>query len=158
MKSPFIRFLLFFILNFGSLAIGQFATGPGVISDWYMGMNKAPWTPDGWVFGAAWTLIMTCLTVYMTIAWPKVENKMELFWLYVAQLVLSIAWNPVFFTWHQVTLALVLICTLALLMIYWFTRFRKEINYVILLLLPYVIWLLIAVSLNAYVFLNNDVV
>ena len=49
---------LFGVLNFVGLAIGGLATGPGVSSDWYAGLDKAPWTPPGWVFGAAWTAVM----------------------------------------------------------------------------------------------------
>jgi len=40
----------FLILNFGALFIGAQFTGPGVNSDWYGLMNKAPWTPPGWFF------------------------------------------------------------------------------------------------------------
>ena len=53
------------MLNFGALAIGSYFTASGASSDWYQNLNKAPWTPAGWVFGAAWTSIMICYSVYM---------------------------------------------------------------------------------------------
>ena len=62
-----LRILLFLIINFGGLFIGGLFTGEGVPSDWYQNLNKAPWNPPGWVFGAAWTTVMICFSVYMAI-------------------------------------------------------------------------------------------
>ena len=57
-KMPIFRFLVFLIVNFVALGLGGMFTGSGVVSDWYQQLNQAPWTPPGWVFGAAWTSIM----------------------------------------------------------------------------------------------------
>jgi len=54
--------LLFLIINFGGLALGSYLMNDGPNSTWYNDLNQAPWTPPGWVFGAAWTVIMICLT------------------------------------------------------------------------------------------------
>ena len=35
-------------------------TGPG---SWYAGLDLAPWTPPGWLFGAAWTLLYVLMAV-----------------------------------------------------------------------------------------------
>ena len=78
------RLIIFFLLNFGALGIGGFFTGPGVSSEWYQNLNKAPWTPPGWVFGAAWTTIMICFSIYMAFAWEKIENRNLLIGLYAA--------------------------------------------------------------------------
>ena len=56
--TRFLSLLTFLGLNFGGLALGARFTGPGVNSEWYQTLARAPWTPDGWVFGTAWTLIM----------------------------------------------------------------------------------------------------
>ena len=45
------QLVIFALLNFGALAIGGLFTGGGVSSEWYASLNKAPWTPPGWVFG-----------------------------------------------------------------------------------------------------------
>ena len=52
--------ILFLVINFGGLAVGNWLMGAGPTGDWYTNINKAPWTPPGWVFGASWTLIMIC--------------------------------------------------------------------------------------------------
>ena len=52
--------IFFIIINFGGLAIGSWLMNNGPLSIWYTSLNQAPWTPEGWVFGAAWTTIMFC--------------------------------------------------------------------------------------------------
>ena len=71
--------LFFIILNFGALAIGGSFTADGVASDWYQNLSKAPWTPPGWVFGAAWTFLMMCYSIYLAFAHEQFQNK-RLFW------------------------------------------------------------------------------
>jgi tryptophan-rich sensory protein len=63
-----IRLVIFLFLNFGALAIGVTLMGDGASSDWYLQLNKAPWTPPGWSFGVAWTVIMIGFAIYMSYA------------------------------------------------------------------------------------------
>ena len=59
-------FVLFLVLNFGALAIGGILMGASPIeNNWYQGLNQAPWTPPGFVFGIAWTIIMFCFSIYL---------------------------------------------------------------------------------------------
>ena len=150
-----LRIVVFLILNFGALAIGGLFTGKGVPSDWYVGLNKAPWTPPGWVFGFAWTTIMICFSVYLAYLWPKIDNKPLIIGLYLAQWILNVSWNPIFFYLHQVGNALLVISLLTLLVGFFFFYFWPVLKVKSLLILPYLIWLLIATSLNSYIFLKN---
>jgi tryptophan-rich sensory protein len=152
MLRPLILFLL---LNFGALAIGGLFTGQGVPSDWYAGLNKAPWTPPGWVFGAAWTTIMACLAVYMAQWWRVDPDKRRIMGQYALQWVLNVSWNPVFFYLHATLPALVIIMALSVLVGYWLFANRLPLKAWSVLVLPYFVWLLIATSLNAYVVFNN---
>jgi hypothetical protein len=47
-----LRLILFLIINFGALGIGGLLLGNPATNEWYQSLNKAPWTPPGWVFGA----------------------------------------------------------------------------------------------------------
>lgn len=150
-----LRITVFLLLNFAALGIGGMFTGRGVASDWYAGLHKAPWTPPGWVFGAVWTFIMLSFSVYMAQLWPLADNKKLLLMLYALQWVLNVSWNPCFFYFRQVLPALCIITaltglTIALLMLY-----RQQLQLWSLLILPYVLWLCIATSLNAYIWLRN---
>ena len=149
-----LRILLFLIINFGGLFIGGLFTGEGVPSDWYQNLNKAPWTPPGWVFGAAWTTIMICFSVYMAILWKKITLK-KLLYIFIAEFILNVIWNPLFFHFKWINVALLSISLLTILIIYMAVSLRTEMRYKTLLIFPYLIWLTIATSLNGYIVLYN---
>ena len=149
-----LRILLFLIINFGGLFIGGLFTGEGVPSDWYQNLNKAPWTPPGWVFGAAWTTIMICFSVYMAILWEKITLK-KLLYIFIAEFILNVIWNPLFFHFKWINIALLSISLLTILIIYMAISLRTEMRYKTLLIFPYLIWLAIATSLNGYIVLYN---
>ncbi len=149
------RTLLFAIINFAALGLGGLFTSKGVSSIWYSSLQKAPWTPPGWVFGAAWTTIMICFAFFMALLWPKVENKQVLVGLFIAQWILNVLWNPVFFHYHHSSTGLLVIGLLTLLVGYFQFKFIPELNYSSLLVTPYLLWLIIATSLNGYIVFNN---
>ncbi len=149
------RTIIFLVLNFGALAIGGIFTSDGVASDWYANMDKAPWTPPGWVFGAAWTTIMICFAFYMAFLWIKEQNRNKLIGLFLVQWILNILWNPVFFYFHNVILGLVVISGLTVIVGYFIFHYAQELKLKSILIMPYFIWLIIATSLNAYILLNN---
>lgn len=150
-----VRLLIFLVVNFAALALGGLATKNGVSSDWYTQLNKAPWTPPGWVFGAAWTSIMICYAFYMAYAWEYQADKKYLLTLFIAQWILNVAWNPVFFAFHFSVIGLAIILALTVLIGYILFSEMNLLKLKSLLLAPYFIWLLIASSLNAYIVFKN---
>jgi len=150
-----VRLILFLIINFGALAIGGFFTGNGVSSDWYADLVKAPWTPPGWVFGFAWTIIMICFSIYMAYLWPITENKNLLLTLFFIQWILNIGWNPTFFYYHNILAGILIISGLTILIGFLLLWYLPELKIKTVLILPYFIWLLIATSLNCYILLKN---
>ena len=151
----FIKIILFLVLNFGALAIGSYFTDSGASSDWYQNLNKAPWTPTGWVFGVAWTSIMICFSIYMAYLTKIHLNTKKIALLFSFQWVLNVLWNPIFFELQLIIIGLVEICLLTTLITYLCVHFRKELKTKTLLILPYLIWLFIASSLNAYIAFYN---
>lgn len=149
------RILIFLILNFSALIAGVSLSGEGGNSEWYNNLTKAPWEPPGWVFGAAWTIIMICFAFYMSITWKYTVMKKKLIFLYVLQLILNIFWNPIFFNLHYIFLGLTTILILTILIAYILHLFWNEVKVNSILILPYLIWLLIATSLNGYIFFKN---
>jgi tryptophan-rich sensory protein len=150
-----IRLIVFLIINFGALAIGGIFTGSGVPSDWYQNLNKAPWTPPGWMFGFAWTTIMICFSVYMAYLWQYQEKRNLVIMLFVIQWILNIAWSMVFFKFQLVLLGLIVILALTFLVAIFFFRYLDILKYWSILILPYFIWLLIASSLNMFIYFKN---
>lgn len=146
------RLLLFLLINFSALALGGIFTPAGVSSEWYEALNKAPWTPPGWVFGFAWTTIMICLTYFMALLLK--EKDMVLIKLYSFQIVLNVLWTPVFFYFHQPLVGLIIIISLTSLIGFLMIKYYDQ-KYAYLLLAPYFVWLCTATSLNLYVTLYN---
>ncbi|MDA0196468.1 MAG: tryptophan-rich sensory protein [Bacteroidetes bacterium] len=149
------RLILFLLLNFGALAVGSLFTADGVTSDWYQGLNKAPWTPPGWVFGSAWTTIMICFSLFMAFAIKKVSNQIRLVLLFSIQWVLNTLWNPSFFFFHEILLGMIIISALTVLIAYMLFSFKSNLGLKSILLLPYFLWLIIATSLNGYILFYN---
>lgn len=147
-------FLVFLIINFGSLGLGVLLMGNGPISDWYTSMNQAPWTPPNWVFGAAWTFIMLCFSIYMALLYLKQPSK-KVMSLFAIQFVLNIAWNFVFFNQHLISIGLVIIVALTFIITAILVTYLKVMKVKSLLILPYFIWICIATSLNLYILLYN---
>lgn len=150
-----LKIILFLLLNFAALGIGGRFTSKGVASNWYQNLNQAPWTPPGWVFGAAWTLIMICFAVYMAYLWDSGIDQKKLLYLFAIQWILNVAWNPIFFHYHAVLLGFITITLLTLLIAYFLFQFKNEVQIKSLLILPYFIWLIIATSLNGYILFFN---
>ncbi|MFT7442496.1 MAG: benzodiazapine receptor [Maribacter sp.] len=146
--------ILFLILNFGGLAIGSWLMNNGPLADWYTNLNQAPWTPPGIIFGIAWTLIMICFSIYLgKLFLDNNSQKMKI--IFLIQFILNVSWNFIFFNQHLVLVGLLTITLLtSLLFIYFFKLSSKVANYKYLLL-PYMIWLCIATSLNLYILVHN---
>jgi benzodiazapine receptor len=140
------RLFLFVFINFLALGLGSVFMDSGPQTSWYKELNVAPWTPPGFVFGLAWTSIMLLFGVFMGLNYtPKMIP-----W-YALHLIVNIAWNPFFFKWRLVLIALflfpILLWTLLKL-----NSFNRSQWY---LLFPYYLWLAIATSLNAYIVWYN---
>ena len=155
-KKSFFKYLtIFIVLNFGALGFGTLLSGEGAFSEWYQLLNKAPWTPPGWVFGAAWSCIMICFSFFMAILFTKRENKNRLIVIYMLQWILNVSWNPAFFYFHNSMLGLIIIFLLSGVVAYFLFGFLQLARLYALLTLPYFIWIIIATSLNMYIVIFN---
>ncbi|MDO7173216.1 TspO/MBR family protein [Mariniflexile sp. AS56] len=147
-------FFVFLIINFAALSIGVWLMENGPKTEWYMQLNKAPWTPTGWVFGAAWSSIMVCFSIYMAYLYSLVPSS-KVKTLFTLQFIFNVGWNFVFFNQHLINLGLIVILTLTAIITIFLYDFRKNLGYKSIFILPYFIWLCIANSLNLYILLNN---
>ncbi|MHB1148007.1 MAG: TspO/MBR family protein [Lutibacter sp.] len=153
MKRP-LWFMFFLVLNFGALGIGVLLMNNGPESVWYAALNIALWTPPGWFFGVAWTTIMICFSVYMAYL-IQAKYSSNIWLLFFVQFILNISWNYVFFNRHLVLLGLRVIVLLTVLVGYFMLKLNKLMKQKTWFIVPYFIWLIVASSLNAHVFLNN---
>lgn len=153
----FLRLLLLFLLlNFLALGIGVVVMNSGPTSNWYINLNKAPWTPESWVFGTAWTTIMIFYSVYMaklSLSFKSINKA--IIRLYGFQWFMNVIWNYLFFNQHLEVLALADLVLLWALVGYFTFHYLRVVKRYTIFIIPYLIWLTIATSLNLYIVLNN---
>lgn len=139
------------------LGLGVSAVTP-MNQPWYASLDKAPWNPPSWVFGPVWTF----LYILMGLAARKIflarpTPPLWVWGLFGLQLALNIAWSPVFFGAKNPRAAwqiLVLLVGAALATTIAFWRIDASAG---AFLVPYMVWLLLALSLNTYIIKNNNV-
>jgi tryptophan-rich sensory protein len=146
-----MRTFLFLVINFGALALGSVLMRNPATNVWYQQLDKAPWTPPGWVFGAAWFSIMILFSVFMARVTKVSETRKTWLVLFGIQFVLNVLWNPVFFRWHLVTFGLIVLTLLILVVSLLLKRSLQLNKWNAVFILPYLAWLFVAFSLNAYV-------
>tara|TARA_Y200000002_G_scaffold324643_1_gene286391 strand:- start:27 stop:488 length:462 start_codon:yes stop_codon:yes gene_type:complete len=149
-----LTFVGFLVLNLASLFLGTLLMNEGPTSEWYSNLNRAPWEPAGWIFGAAWTCVMVFFSVYLGFLYQNI--KTEKVWLLIAiHFVLNVSWNYIFMNKHMVELGLLNITLLTLLMFYFLFAFRDVLNQMRFFVLPYCLWMVLATSLNLYIAIYN---
>lgn len=154
MKPQLKLLLLFLLFNFGGLALGAYMQGNILENDWYNSVNRAPWTPPGWVFGAAWTFIMLTYSLYLSKLSVTISHRF-ISLLFTASWILNVSWSPLFFRFHMTIAGLVVLMMLFLCILTFFILFGRKLKQFSFLLIPYLVWLGIAFSLNWYIIFNN---
>jgi len=146
----------FIVAGLGSLATFNNVNG------WYATADKAPWSPPNWIFGPVWTFLYTAMAVSAWLVWRKqAPGTLRSLTVYGIQLVLNLAWTPVFFglyptiggaaLWLALGIIVALIAAVAVTVL----SFGPISRTAGLLLLPYVSWLVFAATLNWWAALNN---
>ena len=156
LRKTISRYMFFLFLCFLGLYIGVILMNNGPRSNWYLSLNKAPWTPPNWMFGFAWSLIMLLFSGFMTkLSFKRNLFDQKLIILYSTQWLLNIFWNYVFFNQQKVAIGLIIISLLLILIGYFAISFKNELKIYSLLIIPYLVWMMVATSLNTYIVLNN---
>lgn len=125
---------------------------------WYAELDKAPWNPPSWVFAPVWTVLYAAMAVA---AWLVARTGLDrrdvrlALLVYLAQLGLNFAWTALFFGAERPGWALVDITVLAALVGVTIVLFRPISRAAALLLVPYLVWVAYAASLNGWVVVAN---
>ncbi|MBO7508878.1 MAG: tryptophan-rich sensory protein [Alphaproteobacteria bacterium] len=153
-----IQFFVAMVISFLPGIFGVFFTPHGDSHLWYNGLVKSGLTPPGWVFSVAWTLLYAMLGValYLVIRVARsATNKMRAYALFVAQMLLNAGWSYVFFGLHFPAFGLIVLLTLFLVSV-WMARVFDGIDRrAAYLVIPYLLWMMFAFYMNAYIVLMN---
>ncbi|KQM86351.1 CrtK protein [Sphingomonas sp. Leaf23] len=137
---------LILLLGFTS---GQLVVA-GDANGWYRLLDLPAIRPPNRAFPVVWTILYLMLgfAIAVVLNARGARGRGIAIALFVAQLAMNLVWSPLFFGAHQVTLALYLIVALfftALATTFAFGRIRPLAAW---LLVPYLVWLVIASALN----------
>jgi len=145
------------ILNLAAIIILCFLAGAfgtlftrRSLETWYKQLYKPLFQPPNWIFGPVWSFLYLSMAVSFWLVWRKraTVSIKSLAWLFVIQLILNACWTPLFFGWHQMFLAFLLLLVLTILVGAYALHSWKVSKPASLLFLPYWMWLCFASYLN----------
>ncbi|MEK7159830.1 MAG: TspO/MBR family protein [Patescibacteria group bacterium] len=137
--------------------IGAVFTAPS-IPIWYDGLIKPILNPPSWIFGPVWTTLYLLMGIAAFIVWKKGLNRKEVkvaLAIFLVQLILNSFWSIIFFSWHNLTAALVEIIFLWLAIVANIIVFYKISKPAGWLLVPYILWVSFAMYLTFALWLLN---
>lgn len=117
---------------------------------WYAALEKPSWTPPNAVFGPVWTVLYLLMAIAAWLVWQRAgwSGARTALALYLVQLAVNAAWSWLFFGRHDVALALADIIVLWLLILATLVLFWRVHRAAGLLLVPYLLWVSYASTLN----------
>ena len=124
--------------------------------NWYPTLEKSSLTPPGYVFSVVWTLLFVLMGLSAAIVWGKrTYTSWVLKLLYSLQLFFNMLWTFCFFCLRMPLLAFLVLIALFILVSAYVAGCYINHRVAAYLNLPYLMWLLFAAYLNAYVMIYN---
>lgn len=150
LRASFVRWSLFLVPGIVLLGAISGTAGGGAGTPWFASLVKPALFPPPVTFGIVWTILYVLMgfALAMVVTARGAAGRRVAIAAFGLQLVLNLAWTPLFFGAHQIANALLLllaidVAVLATLVLFW--RVRPLAG---MLLLPYLAWVLFAAVLN----------
>jgi benzodiazapine receptor len=137
--------------------VGSIATYPS-IPTWYASLQKPFFTPPNWLFAPVWLTLFTLMGISAYLVWSKgLKNRRvkTALMIFAVQLVLNALWSFLFFGLHYLLYAFIEIVILWIAIAFTILTFYRISRPAGIILLPYIVWVSIAATLNYYVWLLN---
>jgi benzodiazapine receptor len=128
------------------------------ISTWYSTLSKPWWSPPNWLFGPIWTTLYILMGIALFLVWREGLHRRDVRFailIFSIQLVLSLLWSVVFFSFHALFGSFIIVMLLWLAILANIIAFLIISKWAGLLLVPYIVWVSIASYLNYSVYLLN---
>jgi translocator protein len=126
---------------------------------WYQSLKKSSLTPPPLLFQIVWPILYIMMIVSMIFVYRKYDGN---FWIslpfifFMIQLLLNLSWSPLFFTFHQICVSLIILFLIILFVVLTIKEFSKYSNTAAYLLIPYLLWLVFAFYLNLFICVSNN--
>ncbi|GAB2796265.1 TspO/MBR family protein [Amycolatopsis magusensis] len=120
----------------------------------YASLNLPAWAPPAWLFGPVWTVLYLAIAVSGWLYWRAGGDRRG-FTVYGVNLVLNLAWTPLFFGAGAYGVALADIALLDAAVVATILLFRRRSPLAAWLQVPYLAWVLFATALNTAIVVLN---
>ena len=124
---------------------------------WYQTLVLPALQPPGPVFGIAWSILYTTIAISAAIIWghKRAPRRGMALGLFALGFVINLLWSPVFFRLHLILPAMVIIAVMLVIAVVTTFAFARISRVAAWLMLPYLVWLGFALSLNASIWQLN---
>ncbi len=153
-KNKFLSFLIFGFVTFSASFIGSIATITSK-EPWYSSLNKSGLNPPDWVFAPVWTTLYLFMTIAIWSAWHKNYKDLNIIYIYLMHLFFNTTWSIVFFVFHNIFAALINLIIIIGFIIILMIKYKKISNLSFILMIPYLLWCIYALTLNTSLYILN---
>ena len=153
-KNKFLSFLIIGFVTFSASFIGSIATITSK-EPWYSSLNKSGLNPPDWVFAPVWTTLYLFMTIAIWSAWHKNYRDLNIIYIYLMHLFFNTTWSIVFFVFHNIFAALINLIIIIGFIIILMIKYKKISNLSFILMIPYLLWCIYALTLNTSLYLLN---
>ena len=154
LKNKILSFILFALITYSASVIGSIATIE-FKEPWYSLLSKPTFNPPSWIFAPVWTTLYLMMTIAVWIFWHSKNRDMNTVYIYFIHLIFNTTWSIVFFVFHKLILALVVLFILISLITVLLFRFRRVNMVSFYMMIPYLLWCCFALILNLNLILLN---
>ena len=162
-KKKTLILVVFILITHLAGVIGSLFTAPS-INNWYVFLEKPSFSPPNWLFAPAWLTLYTLMGIAAFLVWAVYNQATEegakkrrknTLWLYGIHLIFNALWSVIFFGLQNPAWAffeIVILWILTLLVLLKFYKVKKAAG---MLLLPYLLWVSFAATLNFFIWQWN---
>ena len=154
LKNKFLSLILFFIITFSASFIGGLVT-ISYKEPWYSQLVKSSYNPPDWIFAPVWTTLYLMMTIAIWLFWHNKNRDMNTIYIYFIHIIFNTTWSIVFFGFHQIFYALLVLLALIFLIIILIVRFKRVNMLSFYLMFPYLLWCCYAIILNYNLIILN---
>lgn len=157
MYKKVLRFIISIIICQSAGIFGSLFTFEAV-PDWYITLEKPFFAPPNWIFGPVWIILYFLMGVSLYIVWKdelKSKTRNVFFVVFGIQLILNALWSLLFFGLRSPLLGLIDILILDVMLVVTIFYAKRVSKYAAMLLIPYMVWIIIASVLNYAIMVLN---
>ncbi|PZN92980.1 MAG: tryptophan-rich sensory protein [Alphaproteobacteria bacterium] len=124
---------------------------------WYQTLSLPELQPPGPVFGIAWSILYTVIAIAAAIVWgrKRAPGRTLALVLFAIGVAINLTWSPTFFRFRLITPALGIIAVMLIVAIATTFAFARVSRVAAWLMVPYLVWLCFAGTLNARIMVIN---